>query len=595
MAKNNSKVNSYIRLLKYVKPYGKLLILSVICMILVSASNLYVPWIIKDVIDKVLEEKDMTMLYVIIASIIVVMFIRGSTTFAHRYLMGYIGQSVIRDLRNKLYDHLQNLPIAYFDKRRTGEIMSNLTNDISALQNAMTTDFIMLVQEGAIFIGSFAAMIYLQWKLTVLCLVIVPVVSVTIKFFGKKLHSSGRSVQEKLADVTSILQETISGVRIIRSFNRTGYETGRFDKVNQSNFKATVKAIRQQSQLTPVVEFLAALAIAVIIWYGGVSVIDGLMTAGELIAFLIYAINLANPIKRIAESFGNIQKSLAAADRVFAILDVPEEDYDHSHEKELVVTSGRVEAKHVKFEYEKDNPVLTDLNFVANPGETIAIVGPSGAGKSTIANLLPRFYEITGGEIDIDGMNIRDASLGSLRDQIGLVPQDTLLFNTSIRENVLYGRLDATDEEVWEAIRSANAEKFIKALPYGIETKVGDRGLVLSGGQRQRIAIARAILKNPKILILDEATSALDTESEKIVQDALDKLMVGRTSFVIAHRLSTIKNADQILVLNNGVIAERGTHDELMAKGGLYYDLYTMSSQVNEETEEESSSEKKEK
>ncbi len=592
MAKNKSKVNSYIRLLKYVKPYGKLLILSVICMILVSASNLYVPWIIKDVIDKVLEEKDMTMLYVIIASIIVVMFIRGSTTFAHRYLMGFIGQSVIRDLRNKLYEHLQNLPIAYFDKRRTGEIMSNLTNDISALQNAMTTDFIMLVQEGAIFIGSFAAMIYLQWKLTVLCLVIVPVVSVTIKFFGRKLHSSGRSVQEKLADVTSMLQETISGVRIIRSFNRTEYETERFGKVNQSNFKATVKSIRQQSQMTPIVEFLAALAIAVIIWYGGVSVIDGLMTAGELIAFLIYAINLANPIKRIAESFGNIQKSLAAADRVFAILDEPEEDYDHSHEKELIVISGRVEAKHVKFEYEKDNPVLTDLNFVANPGETIAIVGPSGAGKSTIANLLPRFYEITGGEIDIDGMDIREASLGSLRDQIGLVPQDTLLFNTSIKENVLYGRLDATDEEVWEAIRSANAEKFIKALPHGIETKVGDRGLVLSGGQRQRIAIARAILKNPKILILDEATSALDTESEKIVQDALDKLMVGRTSFVIAHRLSTIKNADQILVLNNGVIAEKGNHEELMAKGGLYYDLYTMSSQVNEE-ESEDSSEKK--
>ena len=243
---------------------------------------------------------------------------------------------------------------------------------------------------------------------------------------------------------------------------------------------------------------------------------------------------------------------------------------------------GLVEAKHVQFAYEKGHPVLTDLNFKANPGETIAIVGPSGAGKSTIANLLPRFYEITGGEIDIDGMDIRKADLGSLRDQIGLVPQDTLLFNTSIKDNVLYGRLDATDEEVWAAVRSANAEKFIRELPDGIDTRVGDRGLILSGGQRQRIAIARAILKNPKILILDEATSALDTESEKVVQDALDKLMVGRTAFVIAHRLSTIKNADQILVLNDGVIAERGTHDELMAKGGLYYDLYTMSAKVTE-------------
>ena len=586
MENKRSKLNSYKRLLKYLKPYLKRLFASILCMIAVSATNLYVPWIIKDVIDQVLADKDLTMLYIIIFSIIVVFFIRGVTTYAHRYLMGYIGQSVIRDLRNKLYDHLQKLPIAYFDRRRTGEIMSNLTNDINALQTAMTTDFIMLVQESAIFIGSFAAMIYLQWKLTILCLIIVPLVSVTIKFFGKKLHSSGRNVQERLADVTAMLQETIAGVRIIRSFNRTDYETKRFNDVNQSNFRATVRSIRQQSQLTPVVEFLAALAITVIIWYGGVSVIDGIMTAGELIAFLIYAINLANPIKRIADSYGNIQKSLAAADRVFDILDVEEENQDHGDEEELVVKEGRVTVSHVQFAYEKDHPVLTDLTFEANPGETIAIVGPSGAGKSTIANLLPRFYEIDGGEIAIDGVNIQKATLGSLRDQIGLVPQDTLLFNTSIKDNVLYGRLDASDEEVWAAIRAANAEKFIKKLPNGIDTKVGDRGLVLSGGQRQRIAIARAILKNPKILILDEATSALDTESEKIVQDALDHLMIGRTSFVIAHRLSTIKNADQILVLNNGVIEEKGTHNELMEKGGLYYDLYTMSMKVDEEEKE---------
>lgn len=586
MENKRSKLNSYKRLLKYLKPYLKRLFASILCMIAVSATNLYVPWIIKDVIDQVLADKDLTMLYIIIFSIIVVFFIRGATTYAHRYLMGYIGQSVIRDLRNKLYDHLQKLPIAYFDRRRTGEIMSNLTNDINALQTAMTTDFIMLVQESAIFIGSFAAMIYLQWKLTILCLIIVPLVSVTIKFFGKKLHSSGRNVQERLADVTAMLQETIAGVRIIRSFNRTDYETKRFNDVNQSNFRATVRSIRQQSQLTPVVEFLAALAITVIIWYGGVSVIDGIMTAGELIAFLIYAINLANPIKRIADSYGNIQKSLAAADRVFDILDVEEENQDHGDEEELVVKEGRVTVSHVQFAYEKDHPVLTDLTFEANPGETIAIVGPSGAGKSTIANLLPRFYEIDGGEIAIDGVNIQKATLGSLRDQIGLVPQDTLLFNISIKDNVLYGRLDASDEEVWAAIRAANAEKFIKKLPNGIDTKVGDRGLVLSGGQRQRIAIARAILKNPKILILDEATSALDTESEKIVQDALDHLMIGRTSFVIAHRLSTIKNADQILVLNNGVIEEKGTHNELMEKGGLYYDLYTMSMKVDEEEKE---------
>lgn len=572
-----NKVDSYKRLLSYLKPYKKLLILSVLFMILVSLSNLVVPWIIKDVIDRVLEEKDLRMLYIIIVAILVTFFIRALTTFGHRYLMGYIGQAVIMDIRNALYRHLQRLSIAYYDRRRTGDIMSNLTNDISALQTAIVTDFISLVQESAIFIGSFGSMIYLQWKLTVLCLVIVPLVSYVIKFFGKKLHNSGKDVQESLADVTSMLQETIQGVRIVRSFNRGAYEEKRFRKINQLSFTAAVRAIRQQSQMTPFVEFLAAIAVCAIIWYGGVSVIDGVMSTGELIAFLIYAINLANPTRRVAESVGNIQKSLAAAERVFSILDEQPEVQNKENAKDIEIGEGRVEARHVSFSYEEAKPVLTDLNFLAEAGQTIALVGPSGSGKTTIANLLPRFYDVTGGGIYIDGIDIREFTISSLREHIGLVPQDTLLFNTTIKENILYGKLDATDEEVWSAVKAANAEKFIRELPNGIETKVGDRGLVLSGGQRQRIAIARAILKDPTILILDEATSALDTESEKIVQDALEKLMVGRTSFVIAHRLSTVKNADQIFVLNNGHIEESGTHDELINKGGLYHELYTMS------------------
>ncbi|CDF27898.1 lipid A export permease/ATP-binding protein MsbA [Dialister sp. CAG:588] len=574
---SKSKITSYRRLLEYLWPYWRVLLIAIVCMLFVAASNLILPWVIKDVVDRVLMDKDVYMLYWVIAAILIVFLIRGITTFGHRFLMGYIGQRVITDLRYSLYKHLQKLSISYYDKRRTGEIMSNLTNDIAALQSAIVENFVSLVQEGLIFIGSFISMVYLQWKLTILCLVIVPLVTGTIRFFGRKLHNSGRTVQEKLADVTSMLQETIQGVRIIRSFNRTDFEIQRFQSVNVSNFKATVRTIRQQSQMTPFVEFFSAFAVTAIIWYGGMSVINGVMTSGELIAFLMYAINLANPVKRVAEAVGNIQKSLAAADRVFHILDTRPDTIEKENAKELVINDGCVKFKHVKFHYNEGHPILEDFDFTAQAGKTIAIVGPSGAGKTTVANILPRFYDVTGGAVYIDGVDIRDVTLSSLREQIGMVPQDTMLFNTTIKDNILYGRLDATDEEIWEAVRAANAEEFIKALPQGLQTMAGDRGVVLSGGQRQRISIARAILKNPKILILDEATSALDTESEKVVQDALDKLMIGRTAFVIAHRLSTIKHADHILVLNNGRIEEQGTHEELISRHGLYYELYTMS------------------
>lgn len=574
---SKSKITSYRRLLEYLWPYWRVLLIAIVCMLFVAASNLILPWVIKDVVDRVLMDKDVYMLYWVIAAILIVFLIRGITTFGHRFLMGYIGQRVITDLRYSLYKHLQKLSISYYDKRRTGEIMSNLTNDIAALQSAIVENFVSLVQEGLIFIGSFISMVYLQWKLTILCLVIVPLVTGTIRFFGRKLHNSGRTVQEKLADVTSMLQETIQGVRIIRSFNRTDFEIQRFQSVNESNFNATVRTIRQQSQMTPFVEFFSAFAVTAIIWYGGMSVINGVMTSGELIAFLMYAINLANPVKRVAEAVGNIQKSLAAADRVFHILDTRPDTIEKENAKELVINDGCVKFKHVKFHYNEGHPILEDFDFTAQAGKTIAIVGPSGAGKTTVANILPRFYDVTGGAVYIDGVDIRDVTLSSLREQIGMVPQDTMLFNTTIKDNILYGRLDATDEEIWEAVRAANAEEFIKALSQGLQTMAGDRGVVLSGGQRQRISIARAILKNPKILILDEATSALDTESEKVVQDALDKLMIGRTAFVIAHRLSTIKHADHILVLNNGRIEEQGTHEELISRHGLYYELYTMS------------------
>lgn len=575
MKKYNSW-QSYRRLLRFVLPYKKRLVAAVICMAFSGASNVVVPWLIKDVIDKVLANKDTVTLNLIVIGILVLFLFRGFFYFGERYLMSFVGQKIVNDIREKLYRHLQTLSLSYFDRRKTGNIMSNLTNDVSALQTAIAGNLISFVQEAVILVGSLVSMFALYWKLTLLTLVIVPLVVVTINFFGGRLRKAGHDVQGKMADITALLEEAISGIRIIRSFNREEFEIKRFVVQNDKNFWALMTTTKLTSMLTPFIQFFAAIAVTGIIWYGGMSVIEGKMTAGALIAFLIYAINLANPVRRISEIYGDIQKSLAAADRVFETLDTMPEVQEKKNAITLPKVQGHIVFDHVSFAYDKDHEALTDFNLEVKPGQVVALVGPSGAGKSTVANLLPRFYDITGGNLTIDGVNIKDVTFSSLRQQIGLVPQETMLFNASVRDNILYGCLDASEEEVIAAAKAANAHEFIMDLPQGYDTHVGDRGNALSGGQRQRIAIARAILKNPQILILDEATSALDTESEKIVQAALDRLMEGRTAVVIAHRLSTVRNADDIVVIDHGKIVEEGTHTELLAKNGLYASLYAV-------------------
>ncbi len=574
--KTYKSYESYRRLLVFVKPYVPRLIVSLLCMVLASATNVVVPWLIKDVIDKVLTQKDVFTLNLIVFGILVLFFFRGLFFYGQTYLMNYIGQKVIIDIREALYRHLQRLSQSFYDRRKTGAVMSNMTNDVSALQAAIVDNLVSLVSETVVLIGSLVSMFLLHWKLTLLTLTIVPIVLITTDFFGKRLRSAGHEVQGRIADITALLQETISGIRIIRSFNRENYEINRFTEQNNQNFRAVMRTSKLLSLLTPVVEFLAAIAITAIIWYGGMSVINGVITAGALIAFLIYAINLANPVKRISNVYGNIQKSLAAADRVFEILDTEPEIKEKENAIALPPIEGRVSFEHVGFSYDGTRMALQDFTLDVKPGEMVALVGPSGAGKSTIINLLPRFYETAEGRILIDGVDIKDVTFASLRNQIALVPQETMLFNASIKNNILYGRLDASDEEVIEAAKAANAHEFIMSLPAQYDTMVGERGSSLSGGQRQRIAIARAILKNPRILLLDEATSALDTESEKVVQNALDRLMKGRTTFAVAHRLSTIQNADMIVVIDKGHIAEVGTHQDLLKKDGLYAYLYSV-------------------
>ena len=568
--------HSYKRLLRFVVPYKKKLAVAVFCMAVSGLSNVVVPWLIKDVIDKVLANKDTQTLNFICIGILVLFVIRGFFYFWQKYLMSYIGQRIVNDIRETLYRHIQSMSLSYFDKRKTGNIMSNLTNDVTALQTAIADNLISFVQEAVILIGSLVSMFYLYWKLTFLTLGIVPLVIFTINYFGKRLRMAGHRVQGKLADITSLIEEAVSGIRIIRSFNREEYEIARFVDQNDKNFWALMATTRLTALLTPFIQFFAAIAVVGIIWYGGMSVIDGKMTAGALIAFLIYAVNLSNPVRRISEIYGEIQRSLAAADRVFETLDTKADVEEKKYARDLDVVRGKVEFDHVYFSYDEAHAALTDFNLTVNPGQVVALVGPSGAGKSTIANLVPRFYDVTAGSLKIDGIDVRDVTFSSLRQQVGLVPQETMLFNATIMDNILYGRRAATEAEVVAAAKAANAHEFIKELSDGYATVVGDRGSALSGGQRQRIAIARAILKDPRILILDEATSALDTESEKIVQAALERLMQGRTSLVIAHRLSTVRNADKIIVINHGSIAEAGTHDELLAADGLYASLYAV-------------------
>lgn len=571
-------MEKYKRLLRLLLPYKTALITGSVFLALASLTNLAIPLLIKDLVDVVMVKKDLPMLNNIAINIGLLFLLQLVCSTAHNYLFDLTEKRIITDFRKKIFGHLQTLSLSFFAKRRTGEIMSRMTNDVTTLENLITDIPATALQQSIRLFGGILIIIYMNWKLTFMILVLAPVLVLFAKTFGKKLKRLSTEIQDKLATSTTVLEENISNIQVVKSFVRSGLETERFSDAVEDSFQSAKKRVIISSFFGPTIGFIAFTTSLILLWYGGREVITGGISPGELIAFILYATIIAGPMGSFARMYTRLQEGVGASTRIFEILDTKEEVKDDPKAPALPSITGKVEFDQVRFHYREDREVLKGISFSAEPGQVIALVGPSGAGKSTLIQLLHRFYDPVAGEIRIDDTPLKEVSLNSYWSQIGFVPQETLMFGGAIKENIEYAKQAATQEEIIAAAKAANAHNFIMDCPEGYQTIVGEKGIRLSAGQRQRIAIARTILKNPRLLILDEATSALDNESELLIQEALERLMQGRTTFVIAHRLSTIHNADKIIVMDNGEIVESGTHAELMAKKGLYHRLYTLKS-----------------
>ncbi|MFQ5630162.1 MAG: ABC transporter ATP-binding protein [bacterium] len=509
--------------------------------------------------------------------IVCLIFLKGFFGYLQSYFMAYVEQGSMMRIRNDLYRHINSLSLGYFHRTRTGAIISHITNDVSLINNGISAAFVTLVKNPLLIVAYLSFALYISWQLTIAALLILPFSATIIGFIGVRLRKESTASQEKIADVTSVLQETISGIRVVKAFAMEHFEIRKFFRESKAYFRTLLRITRVRNLASPVTEFLGALVGVGILWYGGQQILAGrLMGPEDFIGFLILIFSLMQPAKELSSVTTRLQEALAAGDRIFALLDTPVEIKDSPDAVAIDTFKKSIEFENVSFAYGKNETVLQNIDLSVRKGKILAIVGPSGAGKSTLVDLVPRFYDPQQGTISIDGYNLKKLTLASLRSLMGIVTQETILFNDTLRNNIAYGLGHTSDENVEKAARVANAHTFIAELPDGYETVIGERGVKLSGGQRQRIAIARAVLKNPPILILDEATSALDTESELLVQQAIERLMENRTTFVIAHRLSTILHADLIIVLDKGRIVQQGTHEELLNKRGIYQRLYKM-------------------
>jgi subfamily B ATP-binding cassette protein MsbA len=563
----------YKRLLKFVAPYKWNLAFSAALLVVSTALGLVWPQVVQRVLDVGL--KDPGFLDLLIGGLVIVLLVRALIDGVRQYVMTYTGERVIFDLRMSIVRHLQSLSLSFFNARKTGDLMSHVTSDATLVHGVITQTILQVLGQVLTLVGGVAVIFLMNWKLALLTLVVAPPIGLLGQRLGRQIRDISRVTQEAQGEAVGVLQEAIAEVRVVQAFTREEYEAARFHTKLMFMFQKTMERARISSVMFPLIGFLGFASSIVVLWFGGHQVASGELTTGQLVAFLLYLGMVAGPIGGLAMQWGAVQQAFGAADRIFALLDTVPDVRDAPDAVALPPVEGEIRFENVEFRYGDGPVVLNGVTSIFPPGQTTALVGPSGAGKTTLVNLVGRFYDPTSGTIAVDDHDLRDVTMRSLRSQIAVVPQEPILFADTVRENIRYGRLEASDADLEAAAQAANAMEFISRLPKGMDTIVGERGVRLSVGQRQRIAIARALLRDAPILLLDEATSSLDNESEFLVQQALDRLMRGRTTIVIAHRLSTVERAHRILVLDKGQIVEEGTHQELLALAGLYHRLYT--------------------
>lgn len=558
------------------KPYRTRFYVATATVLVGSAIWLMVPLGLRELLDAVFESGNRELLHLLSLGLFGLFIAQALFNFFGNYHLEWVGERAVTDLRKKVYEHLHRLGFRFYADRRLGEITSRLTNDVGSIRTALTDSLPQLFTISFSLIGSVALMVVLNWRLSLVIFLTVPVITLATRYFGQKIRSLSRSIQDDLADSTAVAEDALGAIRLVQAFVREKYEVERYSQAVENLFVTARRKIALTQLFWSGVGILFMSTLVIIFWYGGLEVLAGRLTAGDLVAFIIYALNISRSISQTSRLYTAVNTAAGASERIFELMDEVPEITDLPDAKSIQALEGHVEADNIWFSYDSGQPVLKGISFRAKAGETIALVGPSGAGKTTLLNLLPRFYEPEQGTIRMDHTDIKEFKVKSLREQISIVPQEVHLFGTSIKENIRYGQLDATDEEVIQAAKDANAHEFIMQIPEGYDALIGEKGVKLSGGQRQRLAIARAILKDPAILLLDEATSSLDSESEVQVQEALYRLMERRTTFVIAHRLSTVQHADRILVIDGGKIVENGTHNELLEQNGLYSHLYAL-------------------